>query len=457
MSVIGFLGQYQKQELRQNISLQQIQYVTLLQMNIQELNERLDELQTENPLIDVLAPDRSTIPEELTPLATAEWLVSKPVLRPDEDPADYNFDRRQEPALQSEELYDLQAYLRNQFDFSLTQVELSILEKLAYSLDENGYLAITAEQAAKAFNVDPVLAQEAIAYLKTLDPPGIGANNLAETLTIQLERLGVDDPLAYRLIENHLQELPRGHFQKIAGALGCSTQKVREIYELIKTLRPRPAYCFGARPSIYILPDVTVMETDGILSCLYNDRFSANININRSYLSLCDKGDEVKDYVERKLSQAMWVVKAIKTRRDTIEQIANAIVRRQKHFFLHNGDILPLRLQDIAGELGVHESTVSRSVNGKYIQCKYGVFPFKHFFSRALSDDSGGQGMGSRSVKDQIKGLIETEDPRRPFSDSALVALLEKDNRTVIARRTVAKYREGLGIPSSSLRRKIHS
>lgn len=453
MSVTGFLEQHQKQELRQNISMQQIQYVTLLQMNIQELNERLNELAAENPLIDVLAPDPGTAQEEASPLATAQWLLSKPVLRPDEDPADYNNDGRPEPSLQNDDPYDLQAYLRSQFDFSLTQVELSILEKLIYSLDENGYLAITAEQAAQTFNVDLVLAQEAIAYLKTLDPPGIGAKDLAETLTIQLERQGINDPLAYRLAGDYLQDLPRGHFQKIAGALGCSAQKVRALYELIKTLQPRPAYCFGSHPAIYILPDVTVIEKDGALSCRYNDRYSAHINVNRSYLSLCDKGDEVKDYVERKLSQAMWVAKAIKTRRDTIEQIADTIVRRQKNFFLRDGDILPLRLQDIAGELGVHESTVSRSANGKYIECKYGVFPFKHFFSRALPDDAGGQSTGSRSVKDQIKNLIQAEDPRHPLSDSALVALLEKE-KAVIARRTVAKYREELGIPSSSLRRK---
>lgn len=453
MSVTGFLEQHQKQELRQNISVQQIQYVALLQMNIQELNERLNELEAENPLIDVLTPDPGAIREEPSPLAAAQWLLSRPVLRPDEDPADYNDDGRKEPSMQNDDPYDLQAYLRNQFDFSLTRVELSILEKLIYSLDENGYLAITAQQAAQTFKVDPVLAQEAIAYLKTLDPPGIGAKNLAETLTIQLERRGIDDPLAYRLIKDYLQELPRGHFQKIAGALGCSAQKVRALYELIKTLRPRPAYCFGDRPSVYILPDVTVTEKDGVLNCRYNDRYSAQINVNRNYLSLCDKGDEVKDYVERKLSQAMWVAKAIKTRRDTIERIADSIVRRQNAFFLRGGDILPLRLQDIAVELGVHESTVSRSVNGKYIECKYGVFPFKHFFSRALPDDAGGQSAGSRSVKDQIKSLIEAEDPCRPLSDSALVALLEKD-KTVIARRTVAKYREELGIPSSSLRRK---
>lgn len=453
MSVTGFLEQHQRQELRQNISMQQIQYVTLLQMNIQELNERLNELEAENPLIDVLSPDPGAAREEVSPLATAQWLVSKPVLRPDEDPADYDDSRRLEPALQTDDPYDLQAYLRNQFDFSLTRTELSILEKLIYSLDENGYLTLSAEQAAQTFNVDPVLAQEAIAYLKTLDPPGIGARDLAETLILQLERRGVDDPLAYRLVAGYLQELPRGHFQKIAAALGCTAQRVRALYELIKTLQPRPAFCFGSRPAVYILPDVTVIEQDGVLSCRYNDRYSAHINVNRSYLSLSDKSDEVKDYVERKLSQAMWVAKAIKTRRDTIEQIAEAIVRRQKDFFLRAGDILPLRLQDIAEELGVHESTVSRSVSGKYIECKFGVFPFKHFFSRALPDDTGGQGAGSRSVKDQIKSLIEAEDPSHPLSDSALVALLEKD-KTVIARRTVAKYREELGLPSSSLRRK---
>ncbi len=453
MTVAGFLEQQQRQELRQNISMQQIQYVTLLQMNIQALNTHLSEIEAENPLIDLLVPDPGAAREEITSLAKAQWLMSRPVLRPDEDPADYSGSHRPEPSLQPDDPYDLQAYLRNQFDFSLTRVELSVLEKLIYSLDENGYLTLTAEQVAQTFKVDLVLAQEAIDYLKTLDPPGIGARDLAETLAIQLRRRGVDDPLAYRLVAEYLQELPRGHFQKIAAALDCSAQQVRALYELIKTLQPRPAFCFGSRPAAYILPDVTVLEQAGALSCRYNDRYTAQINVNRGYMALSEKNDEVKDYLERKLAQAMWVTKAIKTRRDTIEQIASAIVNRQQDFFLRGGDILPLRLQDIAETLGIHESTVSRSVSGKYIECKYGVFPFKHFFSRALPDDTGGQGAGSHSVKEQIKSLIETEDPRHPLSDSALAALLKAD-KMVIARRTVAKYREELGLPSSALRRK---
>lgn len=453
MSAMGFLEQHQKQEMRQNISLQQIQYVTLLQMNIQELNEHLNEIEEENPLVEVVTVQPESMREESDVLMKAQWLLAKPVVRPDEDPADCCSERQQERAPQNNDFGDLQAYLRSQFDFSLTKVELSILEKLIYSLDENGYLAITAEDAARAFKVDLVLAQEAIAYLKTLDPPGIGAKDLAESLMIQLHHRGVKDPLVYRVISEYLEELPRGHFQKIAGAVGCSTNRVRRLYELIKTLQPRPAFCFGGRCPIYILPDVTVVEKDGKLLCHYNDRYSAKININRSYLALCDKGEEVKSYVERKFSQAMWMAKAIKTRRDTIERIAAVIVRRQKQFFLQEGDILPMRLQDIADELGVHESTVSRSINGKYLECKYGVYPFKHFFPRALSDDSGNQSKGSHSVKEQIKSFIEAEDPRHPLSDSALVTLLGQ-NKTVIARRTVAKYREELGILASPLRRK---
>lgn len=453
MSDMGFLKQSQSQELRQTISTQQIQYVTLLQMNMPELNESLNELEVENPLVEILPPERNETLEQADPLAVAQWISAKPTMRPDEDPADCTPRNEQVISSQSSDSYDLQEYLRNQFDFSLTHIELAILEKLIYSIDENGYLTISAEQAAKEFAVDLTLTQEAISYLKTLDPPGICAADLQETLAIQLDRNGVVDPIAYRLVQEHLQEISRGHFQKIADRLGCSSQKVRELYELIKTLNPRPASCFGNRQSVYILPDVTVEEKSGELFCRYNDCYSSRININRGYLSLCDSGKEAKEYIERKLSQAMWVAKAIKSRKDTIEQIANVIVRRQRCFFLHGGEILPLRLQDIAIELGIHESTVSRSINGKYIDCKYGIYPFKHFFSRALLDHEGSQSMGSRSVKEQIKSLIEAEDSGHPLSDSALVALLQKEG-TVIARRTVAKYREELEIPASSLRRR---
>lgn len=450
MAVGGFLGHTQSQELRQTISAQQIQYVTLLQMTLQELNDNLNDLEIENPLVEIIAPER-IVQDMPSSIETAQWLTAKPSLRPDEDPADFTPQKERQLAL-ADDTDDLQAYLRNQFDFSLTNSDLALLEKLICSIDENGYLSLTTEQASKTFGVDIALVEEAVAYLKTLDPPGICAADLSDTLSVQLERKGITDQLAYRLVQDHLYDLSRGHFQKIASAFNCPLQKIHTLYDVIKTLNPRPASCFGNRPPVYILPDVTIEEADGKLHCRYNDHYSARINVNRDYLALCSKGEDVRQYVERKLSQALWMSKAIQTRRDTIEQIATLICQKQCNFFLHHGEILPLRLKDIAAELDIHESTVSRSISGKYLECKYGVYPFKHFFSRAINEDKEGQSMGSHSVKEQIKCLIEAEDPSRPLSDSAIAGLLEKSG-TVIARRTVAKYREDMGFPSSSLRK----
>ena len=449
----GYLGQFQQKTLRQTLSAQQIQYVKLLQMNSLELNAYLGELQLENPLIELEPPARAAEESTPNPVDLARWLTAHPSIAPDEDPADRRQEERRECAPSPEhQSADLPDYLRGQFDLSLTRVDLRLLERLIGSLDENGYLTLSPEALAREFGVDLSLAREAIDYLRTLDPPGIGGYNLADSLCIQLSRRGVADPVAFIIARNHLEDCALGHFQKVARAIGCPVSQAKACYELIRTLNPRPASAFGDEQVAYILPDVTVELVDGEPVCRYNRQYSASVSVNRGYLEMAQDDPQAKQYVNQKLSQALWVVKSIESRRVTIERIVEAILHRQRAFFVDpHGELLPMRLRDVAGDLGIHESTVSRAINEKYLQCRRGIFPLKSFFSGPAS--SGEESLGSRSVKERIRQLVSAEDPARPLPDSAIASCLA-DEGIPLARRTVAKYREELGIPSSSARRR---
>ncbi len=450
----GYLGQVQQQALRQTLSTQQIQYVKLLQMNSLELNDYLGELHLENPLIELEPPTRVAEDATPNPLDLARWLTARPAAAADEDPADRDGEERPERAPQPEQTgASLPEYLRGQFDLSLTRVDLRLLERLIGSLDAHGYLTISPEALAHEFGVGVGLAREAIDYLRTLDPPGIGGYSLADSLCIQLSRQGMADPVAFMIARDHLEDCALGHFQKVARAIGCPVSQARACYELIRTLNPRPASAFGDETVAYILPDVTVELVDGNLICTYNKQYNASVSVNRSYLEMAQDDPQAKQYVSQKLSQALWVVKSIESRRITIERIVEAILRRQRAFFVEaHGELLPMRLRDVADDLSVHESTVSRAINEKYLQCRRGIFPLKSFFSGAASTEEGSAELGSRSVKDRIRQLIEDETSSKPLSDSAIAAALAGEGVS-LARRTVAKYREELGIPSSSTRR----
>jgi RNA polymerase sigma-54 factor len=449
-------GQIQQQALRQSMSVQQIQYLKLLQFNALELQQYLAELQLENPLVELEAPVVSA-PEadEPTPLDLARWMAAHPAPQPDEDPADRSQpDPRGQGAHTDEGRYDLLAYLRSQFDLSLPDLELSLLERLIASLDENGYLTAAPEEFARLWGIDPVLVREAVGYLQTLDPPGVGAGCLGECLCIQLTRRGLNDPVAFELVQHHLESLALGHFYKAARETGSTPEQVRRLYDIIRTLHPRPASAFGGAAAAYILPDVTIVEQDGALSCVYNRHYNPQIRINQSYLSLSQNDAQAQQYVNRKLSQAMWVVRAIDSRRQTIEQIVDVILERQRAFFLEqDGARSPMRLRDVSEQIGVHESTVSRAIREKYLQCRRGVFALKYFFTGAVACGQDDSPVGSHSVKGRIRSLIECENPQNPLSDSAISRALASDGLT-LARRTVAKYREELGIASSALRKR---
>lgn len=448
----GNLQQSQEMLLKQSISLQQIQYLKLLAMNVTELDHYLYSVYEENPVVELSSSDNI---ENVSDFFS--WLNKSSTSEDSQTSSDDDAPSEVTSANQIlDEKKNLLSHLKNQFDFSLREIDISLLNILLSSLDKKGYLTITEEEIIQK-GYDSELVCEAISYLQSLEPAGIGARNLAECLAIQLERKGIQDPVYFDIVNQYLEDISKGYFQKVAKTLGCEVKKIRDIYEEIKHLNPIPASGFGNDPSFScIIPDVTVTKNrNGELSIQYNKNFESKISINQRYIDLGSEDKEAENYIKEKAAQALWVMKSIHSRQKTIENVVSAIVRTQQEFFLNNAPLKPLNLNDIANELSIHESTVSRTVSGKFLECKQGVLPLKYFFTGKISQisDSTESSVSITNLKQRISEIIAKENPKKPYSDNDIIKILEEEGIT-IARRTVAKYRSEMGIPSSSMRKK---
>jgi RNA polymerase sigma-54 factor len=325
------------------------------------------------------------------------------------------------------------------------------------SIDDAGYMRGDTQRIAERLNVEIDVIEDALELLQTLDPAGVGARNLKECLTLQLELdvklKGERLEKASKVIQN-LELLAQKDFKRLARVSGCDLTEVAEICALITTLTPKPGLQYGSDVSTNVIPDVVVMKKEGVWCSELNVEAMPKILLNSGYQTqmASRKGDE-KSYVNERVGRAQWLIKSLEQRARTIFKVSNAIVRFQNGFFDFGMESLkPMTLKMIAEKVGVHESTVSRVTNGKYMQTPMGVFEMKYFFSSAIGTTGGNMSVASESVRQIIKRLIAAESTDKPLSDEKLVHLL-KEEGVDVARRTVAKYREGLGIPSSSGRR----
>lgn len=437
--------------LKQSISMQQIEYLKLLEMNTAELEQYLYSIYEENPVVELNSAEPCAEGSEFF-----SWLNQSSA--PKEYQSSPDEEIPPEKALPNQildEKKNLLSHLKNQFDLSLREIDLSLLNLLLASLDKRGYLNITEEEIMqKGYELD--LIQEAVGYLQSLEPAGIGARDLKECLSLQLIRKEIHDPLYFSIIEHYLEDISRGYFQKVAKALKCDVKRVRKIYEEIQSLNPIPASGFGSDPTFTaIVPDITVaIDRSGELHILYNKNFEKEVSISQRYLNLASENQEVEDYIKEKASQAMWVMKSLHSRQRTIENVVSEIVQVQKDFFTEGAALKPLNMVEVADKISVHESTVSRAVSGKYLECQRGVFPLKYFFTGKVSQPAGQEeAVSSVDLQNRIREIIAGEDQRKPYSDSSIIKILEEDG-VQVARRTVAKYRSELGIPSSSMRKK---
>lgn len=347
----------------------------------------------------------------------------------------------------------------------LFQLHLSIYGKkqkevgefIIESIDKNGYLCYSALEISEQLGVDSKLVENVIKTIQTFDPPGVCARDLKECLLIQLKSRGIENPDIKEVICNYLEEVAQNRIAKISKELNISLKSVQWICDVIKTLEPKPGRGFANESDSikYIIPDVYLYYIDGEYVISVNDSSTPRLVINNYYKQLLSrtKDENTTSFLTERLNSAMWLIKSIEQRRMTIYKVVESILKFQKEFFDRGKKSLkPLTLKDIADDIGVHESTVSRATSGKYIQTPRGLFELKYFFSSGIPSENGG--ISSTSIKSIIKEIIEEENPKRPLSDQQIVKILKIKN-IIISRRTVAKYRDELGIPSSAGRRRF--
>lgn len=439
-------------ELRQQqtISPQMYQSLRVLQMNGMELEEYLREAVLENPVLE----------QDEAAYAAAQSLDSlrEPALAwsGEEGGRKHGGEAPPRQLCAPDTGESLREYLVSQFDPDLDRSEVALLGAIVDFVDENGYLAAGDAEIARISGFPEEYVGYGVAYLQMLDPLGVCARGLAECLLIQLGRLGYRDGALRSIVENHLEDIASGRYGKIARGIGCSVQEARRLCGIVKSLHPKPGASFGGAIVPVGLPDVVVTVGNGAVTAAVEERPAGRVCISRYYERIArqDEYGEAAAYLKEKLAHARWLIKAVEGRRSTLQAIADLIADHQREFFLAAaGRLRPLTLREAAERLSLHESTVSRAIAGKHLQCRWGHFPLKHFFAARAGDSGSAQDTSRNAVKSRIRELISAEDPYSPLSDSRLAALLAAEG-IGLSRRVIAKYRSEMCIPPTSARRR---
>jgi RNA polymerase sigma-54 factor len=341
-----------------------------------------------------------------------------------------------------------------ELDFDESEKKIAML--LIGNIDDRGYLVQKIDELAQSEQVDPEQVEDILDTIQRLDPSGVGARDLKECLHIQVRNAGLKNGLVERIIDNHLPELENRNFLAISKAMKISLEDVIENVQIISDLEPVPGRQFGSNDAQYITPDVYVFKLGDEWVVNLNEEGLPRLRISGFYQKLLDEAKSSSDdkgYLSEKLKSAEWLIKSIRQRQRTIFRVTESIVKRQIDFFDHGVEHLkPMILKDIAEDISMHESTISRVTNNKFVHTPRGIFELKFFFNSSVSR-ADGQDLASESVKRMISDLVKVEDTKRPLSDQRIVELLEEKG-IQLARRTVAKYREQLGILPSSKRKK---
>ena len=341
---------------------------------------------------------------------------------------------------------------------SLTTDQLNFCLDLIGNIDDDGYLEVPFDEIVARSNItDRDEALGMLGLVQHLDPVGCGAQNLEECLGIQARMLAERSPLVELIIERNLHDLEKKDYAKIAKDFSVSKDKVKDAEFIIMGLNPKPGRLVSVDETQYVVPDIFVAEMGGEFVVQVNDEGVPRLRISNLYKSLIKNSEsntEAKEFVQDKLRAALWLIKSIENRQKTIYKVANSIVRTQQEFFKKGPAFLkPMILKDIANEIGMHESTVSRVTTNKFMHTPIGTFELKYFFNAGIGGKNGGIDIASESLKLKIKEMIGNEDPKRPLSDQKISELLSTKD-IVVARRTVAKYREMIGLAPSSKRKK---
>jgi len=340
----------------------------------------------------------------------------------------------------------------------LSDEEMKIGEYILWCIDDDGYLSCDVDVIAENLDVEPETVEKVLSVIQKFDPVGIGARNLQECLLIQLNEKEPKDEVAIRMVQERFEDFSNKRFEKIAKKLEISLEEVKRIMEAVSRLNPKPGEGYVSEMENYIIPDVIVQRVEGKFVVTLNDWNIPRLRINESYKQLLkDKSrvsKETRDYIRQRLESARWLINSIYQRRSTILRVVESILKHQRAFFEKGKQYLkPMILKDVADDVNLDISTVSRVTSVKYVQTDFGVFELKYFFSERL-EMANGEEVSNRLIKAKIKEIIEKEDSKKPYNDQIIHELLRKDG-FIVARRTVAKYREQTMIPVARLRRKI--
>ena len=465
------LGLTQSARMEQRLiqSPQMIQAMQILQLSALDLQDRITAELLENPFLELeeRAPSEEPIEREADPLENMMEVLERydrdfgdgPSRVANRELSDRKLEAMQNTPASYHSLGD--ALIQESALLELDDRGRSLTEYLAFSLDHRGYLTESLEELAEACeepDVDPSELDQILYLLRRGTHPAIGARDLRECLLLQLDRPEIDAPLARRLVEQHLEDITTNRLPRIARETGATLEEVKEAIEVIRSLDPVPGREYGERPAETIHPDVVVEELDGKFEVRLTREGLPRLTLNNTYRDLlkqAKKGDSVRKWIQERLENARWFIDALEQRKSTLLRISEAVFARQEAF-LDKGvkGLAPLRMSEIADTIGVHISTVSRAVAGKYAQTPHGIFSLRSFFSGGTATESGGEA-SQASIQQRIKELIEKEDPARPLSDDRLAELLKENDGIQIARRTITKYRKALSIPSSTQRRKF--
>lgn len=424
----------QEQSLRLAMTQELRQAITMLQYNVQELTEFLYEQSLENPLIELGGFDREKKKSKTTGKKTENQME-----------------------IYSVDSTTIQQHLVNQLQYyKIDEAQRRIASFIILNVDENGYLQETNEELASLLSVRIEDVNGCMELVQSLEPAGVGARNIQECLSIQLKRLHKRDALAEMIVDEHFSYFVKKDWRKLANVLKCSTEELQEAVHVITSLQPKPGLAFSSEKPMYIVPDMAVKKEENRLVIQMNERNMPRIEIHSEYSELLHNSEsEVASYVSEKYQHVQWIMRSLKQRKQTLLNVMEVIIEKQRDFFVDGPQYLkPLALKEVAEVLGVHESTISRATRNKYVQTPYGLFEMKSFFSNAVVTTED-EAISTKRVKQLIGEFVEKENKKKPLSDQKISKMLEEEYEIVVSRRTVAKYREQLNIPASSLRKTI--
>ena len=437
-------GLWQQQTVKLAMTQELKQAITLLQYSSIELHEFLENKALENPLmqvetahVEVMDPryDRVKKTKTTSQSDKQSWL--------------------EQIAKSDSSLHD---YLLQQIDFRPYDKRMKgILTFLINSLDDNGYLHVSMHEVSSILSVSIDEAEKALTILQDLEPAGVGARDIQECVLLQIDTGSPETDLAAMIISDYFSLFAEKKWKQIAKELGVELNQIQQVCDYIQSLNPRPGADFQHQQTTYIVPDIIIKwEGQELTVSIYDDSLP-KIHFNERYYHRfqSNNDEKVKRFLQEKQQDYQWIMRSIEQRKETIMKVAMKIVEKQPDYFMYGPDRLkPMTMKEISEELGIHESTVSRTVREKYAQTPFGTVELKSFFSSTIKTTSQEE-TSSTQVKKEIQQLIDHENKAKPLSDQDLVGILKENNGIIVSRRTVAKYRDQLGIPSSSKRKRF--